>query len=196
MGEGKKFNSHDFSARKATTVYLSAEQDEQLNALARQRRVSRSRLVGELIDAATREQESETTGDDYQPKCTRFARATYSPPGERRIKIGVWVSKRELERLDKLRKDYGTSRSRYLTLCALRPARLDEYDRIPEETITLLRHTRRNLDGVATNLNQAAKWANTERALPEDWQETLDTTRKLIRYLNEILIATRRGGRS
>ncbi|WP_241655440.1 MobC family plasmid mobilization relaxosome protein [Actinomyces oricola] len=113
--------------------------------------------------------------------------------GQRRSRLTVYLSPADRELLELRAQVSGESMAKFLVDGALRPVSADGVDagRLGE-VVALLRYYRRQLAGVATNLNQVARHANTISEVPFDFDDVVAQVHQLHDDINEILASVRR----
>lgn len=87
----------------------------------------------------------------------------------------------------------GWSLSRTLVQAALKPTQADTIENSSlDERIEELRLLRRQLTGVATNLNQIARHANTVDEIPAEFPALMQELHRLIFEVNSLLLDVQR----
>lgn len=128
----------------------------------------------------------------------RGRHAKRSRSGTRRQRLTVYLTDEQREVLELRAKMSGQSLARTLVDSAIQPVHIKALDeeKIPVEmhgdVLASLRTVRRNLEGMATNLNQVAHHANTVSEVPSDFAEVVSQVRRSVADINELLRTVRR----
>ena len=86
----------------------------------------------------------------------------------------------------------GLSMSRVLVDSAFKPVESGEIDAAAlRESVVLLREYRRKLEGMATNLNQVAKHANTVSQVPANFGDVVRQLEEVTDEVNDLLLKVR-----
>lgn len=113
--------------------------------------------------------------------------------GRSRSRLTVYLSPEERALLEVRAEVTGQAMSKLLVDAAVRPAVGGGVDTgALEETVALLRDVRRKLEGVATNLNQVARHANTMMEVPADFAAVVEQVRVMTDEVNDVLAGVRR----
>lgn len=112
--------------------------------------------------------------------------------GQRRHRIQVNVTAEQAQLLRMRADNLGLSMSRVLVDSAFKPVESGEIDAAAlRESVVLLREYRRKLEGMATNLNQVAKHANTVSQVPADFGAVVEAVNQLVDEVNDLLLTVR-----
>lgn len=112
--------------------------------------------------------------------------------GQRRFRIQVNVTAEQAQLLRMRADNLGLSMSRVLVDSAFKPVESGEIDAAAlRESVVLLREYRRKLEGMATNLNQIAKHANTVSQVPADFGAVVEAVNQLVDEVNDLLLTVR-----
>lgn len=136
--------------------------------------------------------ESELTGAQQSVR-RRVRRAPRQVNGVTRTSLRVHLTRSERALLEAKASNAGWSLSRTLVHCALHPVAADEIavDNL-HELIAGLRDYRRQLTGLANNVNQLTRYAHTDHALPDHMNDVLDHIEHSVDEINYLLASVRR----
>lgn len=113
--------------------------------------------------------------------------------GVTRTPLRVHLTRSERALLEAKAKILGWSLSRTLVQAALKPTQADTIENSSlDERIEELRLLRRQLTGVATNLNQIARHANTVDEIPAEFPALMQELHRLIFEVNSLLLDVQR----
>lgn len=128
-----------------------------------------------------------TPQEEKNPK--KRAQMTHCLPGTKRKRVCAYLDEEEYAKLVELAEMRNSSLSGTLIEYAL----YDRRTRTKEGALRLiaivdeLRPYRRQLLGIATNLNQAAYYANSEKMLPPNFAELVEQIRKIAFLIDDAL---------
>lgn len=123
---------------------------------------------------------------------TQQRRSSRMVNGERRERVAVYLSVEQAQLLRMRADNLGISMSRVLVDSAFRQVECGEIDAGSlRESVVLLREYRRKLEGMATNLNQVAKHANTVSQVPADFGVVVEAVNQLVDEVNALLVKVR-----
>ena len=123
---------------------------------------------------------------------TQQRRSSRMVNGERRERVVVYLSVEQAQLLRMRADNLGISMSRVLVDSAFRQVECGEIDAGSlRESVVLLREYRRKLEGMATNLNQVAKHANTVSQVPADFGVVVEAVNQLVDEVNALLVKVR-----
>jgi len=112
--------------------------------------------------------------------------------GQRRHRIQVNVTAEQAQLLRMRADNLGLSMSRVLVDSAFKPVESGEIDAAAlRESVVLLREYRRKLEGMATNLNQIAKHANTVSQVPANFGDVVRRLEEVTDEVNDLLLKVR-----
>ena len=115
-------------------------------------------------------------------------RAPRQVNGVTRTSLRVHLTRSERALLEAKASNAGWSLSRTLVHCALHPFPADNL----HELIAGLRDYRRQLTGLANNVNQLTRYAHTDHALPDHMNDVLDHIEHSVDEINYLLASVRR----
>ena len=112
--------------------------------------------------------------------------------GERRERVAVYLSVEQAQLLRMRAAVEGVSVSRVVGDSLFKTVESGEIDAAAlRESVVLLREYRRKLEGMATNLNQVAKHANTVSQVPADFGVVVEAVNQLVDEVNALLVKVR-----
>ena len=124
---------------------------------------------------------------------TQQRRSSRMVNGERRERVAVYLSVEQAQLLRMRADNLGLSmRFGSWLIVLLDQVECGEIDAGSlRESVVLLREYRRKLEGMATNLNQVAKHANTVSQVPADFGVVVEAVNQLVDEVNALLVKVR-----
>lgn len=112
--------------------------------------------------------------------------------GEQRVSMHFYVTAEQAQLLRMRAAVEGVSISRVVADSLFKTVESGEIDAAAlRESVVLLREYRRKLEGMATNLNQVAKHANTVSQVPADFGVVVEAVNQLVDEVNDLLLKVR-----